>query len=125
MAKNLLIIGNGFDLDLGLKTSYSQYIENAKKCSGMQRNGLFNAICERYDKCNWIDIEMFIKEYVIDLSNGKIENINVESEFKELKRDLCSYIQMDIWPDEFTCKMGNQYNFNNNAGKVFKSVVKN
>lgn len=124
MAKNLLIIGNGFDLDLGLKTSYSQYIENAKKCSVMQRNGLFNAICERYDKCNWIDIEMFIKEYVIDLSNGKIENINIAKEFKELREDLCAYMRSEIWKDADTMKRLTPYNRYSNAAKIFKSASK-
>lgn len=90
----------------------------------MQRNGLFNAICERYDKCNWIDIEMFIKEYVIDLSNGKIENINIAKEFKELREDLRTYMRSEIWKDTDKMKRLTPYNIYSNAAKIFKSASK-
>lgn len=125
MAKNLLIIGNGFDLDLGLKTKYSEYIESAKQRHAMQGNVLFNSICEKHDNCNWIDIEMFIKEYAISLSNGRIKNDNIAEEFETLRKDLCTYMDSEIWKYGDIVKRHNPYRIYSSAGNVFKAVSKN
>ena len=65
MYNKVLIIGNGFDLDLGLKTRYSDYANSLDwhfKDSSINHNleyYLFDA--HRNDK--WFDIEMVIEDY--------------------------------------------------------------
>lgn len=61
--KVTLIIGNGFDLSLGLPTSYNHFIESDSFLRHIYSNLLFNAIKEKKDVHNWIDIENFLGEY--------------------------------------------------------------
>lgn len=61
MSRVTLILGNGFDLDLGLKTSYrdfiaSQALEKHKKTNPVIRELITRAKIER-----WIDIELFFR----------------------------------------------------------------
>lgn len=61
---NLLIIGNGFDLDLGLPTKYSNFIESKyfKKQNIRRGSKLFKYISETYHDKKWIDIENELKD---------------------------------------------------------------
>lgn len=72
--KGVLIIGNGFDLDLGLKSSYSDFaksqlwIDNidAKK-NEYSSDGLMKSLFNAKNKENWFDIEQTMLDYVLDL----------------------------------------------------------
>lgn len=94
MEKTLLVIGNGFDLDIGLKTSYGDFIRanyiNGNKC--MSTNELVRFIVNCYMEANWIDIELCLKNYAIELSKHERENPNIRGEFYELCRDLNAYM---------------------------------
>lgn len=69
MTNTVLLIGNGFDLDLGLKTSYADFIVSAIFEAGRQKAcetkhveaglNIVNRIYKVFRKrnCNWIDIE--------------------------------------------------------------------
>ena len=80
--KVLLILGNGFDLALGLKTSYTSFIESDIFTKKVNLRSFPNAKFNEHDKNihnylirrkwmnNWIDVEMELKSYA---SNQKVE----------------------------------------------------
>ncbi len=64
--KATLILGNGFDLSLGLNTSYEsfyQYLENTGFISGNEHNNLIDKIKQVAERDNWYDFETIIKQY--------------------------------------------------------------
>lgn len=65
----LLIIGNGFDLDLGLKTGYSEFI---KSKFFTPSTGLSQYLKEKYQIQNWIDLENELKSYIEELKERLI-----------------------------------------------------
>ena len=68
-----LIIGNGFDLNMGKHTSYAEFFKKLKdegfwkKYSG---NSLLNFIEEKGSKENWYDFEDIILHYTFESDNG-------------------------------------------------------
>jgi hypothetical protein len=60
---HVIIIGNGFDLNQGLKTSYSDFIKSKEFLSILDNNSLANYLNEKHELKNWIDIENELKEY--------------------------------------------------------------
>ena len=102
----LLIIGNGFDLNLNLDTSYECFI-NSNHFKEVKNNELFRQIRAKINIKNWIDLEVELKQYskkLIQLSeSGKIPGrtkedsilINSEkfkTEFRILKETLNNYL---------------------------------
>ena len=58
--KIVLIIGNGFDLDLGLKTSYRDFIAS-KALEKYRSNPVIQELINRTHIERWIDIELFFR----------------------------------------------------------------
>lgn len=87
---HVFIIGNGFDLNLGLGTSYKDFIESSFFTRNLGENGfsLFNYLNE-VNKFNWIDIE---KELAIYSNKGK-GNQSFLIEYEQLCEELKSYIK--------------------------------
>ena len=57
-----LIIGNGFDLNLGLPTSYGNFVESEQFKDMVTRgNKLAIHLKSKYELQNWIDIENELK----------------------------------------------------------------
>jgi len=97
----LLIIGNGFDLSLGLKTSYESFFKSdhfniLDKSSGLIKH-LSNALAIK----NWIDLETEIKLYSARINEtkrqikrpGLIDNSAEEKKvFRELTGALNNYL---------------------------------
>lgn len=85
--KVLLILGNGFDLSLGLKTSYISFMEsdlfqrrvaikhypNAK--IDLHDKNIHNYLTHQKRMKNWIDVEMELKKYA---SQQRVEYHNVK-----------------------------------------------
>lgn len=68
----LVIIGNGFDLNIGLKTSYRDFMESPE-CFALinnRNNYLLNRIFNNFKLQNWVDIEAELKSFARDF-NGK------------------------------------------------------
>ncbi|RYE33602.1 MAG: hypothetical protein EOP42_08110 [Sphingobacteriaceae bacterium] len=84
----ILVIGNGFDLNLGLDTSYSNFVKS-ESFNNICTNG--NTLCQylqgKHDLQNWIDIENELKEYEKQLSNNNFQN-----EFDDLCKALIEYL---------------------------------
>lgn len=57
--KTVVILGNGFDLDLGLKTSYRDFVtsQECKKLQHGNRNNLLSMILDKFYLQHWIDLE--------------------------------------------------------------------
>lgn len=108
----VLVIGNGFDLDLGLKTSYLDFMRSSsfqdflkKDDNGIDLNdNLFEYLHGKMKLKKWIDIEMELlslatsKKTVRD-ENGKIKveynkaTKGLEYTFSVLRNKLCDYLK--------------------------------
>lgn len=87
----IIIIGNGFDLSLGLKTSYKDFIESDYFTSLLnQYNSLAIYLNEKQQINNWVDIEKELSEYSNQIQDDKSK---VKNDFKELKNALMDYLK--------------------------------
>lgn len=97
----LFIVGNGFDIDLGLSTRYS----NFANCDQLWpfksgSTGLAGYLISKKDTEKWLDIEQCLLEYAASkggaISSGQIRNNSLEDDkrsFEKLTEKLCLYIQ--------------------------------
>ncbi|WP_421846394.1 AbiH family protein [Marinomonas sp.] len=87
---HVLIIGNGFDLNLRLKTSYRDFIGSTFFTRNLVDSSLplFKHL-EKVDKTNWIDIEKELESY----SKSEVETYAFLLEYKKLCEELKSYIK--------------------------------
>ena len=116
--KLVLVIGNGFDLDLGLPTSYKDFIhspffyeflENANILRyhriSIDEGNIFKYLQRQLNLNNWIDIEAELKrlatntDKVFDESQGRaIPVLNkasqgIKDSFEVLRKQLSSYLR--------------------------------
>ena len=108
--KNILVVGNGFDLALNLQTNYVHFAnskywtlndENFKKAGG---DNLFKFLShkadpqkEKYGTIRWMDIEDFLYEYVKKKSTLPVKFSREEVDFdrtfyNRIKFDFCQYL---------------------------------
>ncbi len=86
----VLIIGNGFDLNLKLKTGYPDFIESKHfKELLINDNEFAKYLNEKKGLNNWIDIENELKIYS---NTGPVKDRFI-LEFKSLKRSLIEYLK--------------------------------
>lgn len=76
--KTILVTGNGFDLDLRLKTRYSDFVKSKEWIEMYEQHvsnsncySLLNYLNERGDWDNWFDIEQSLLDYA-SIENKKI-----------------------------------------------------
>lgn len=89
--RKIIIIGNGFDLSLGFRTSYDDYIRN----SNFRRNldlPLFLFIQNKRNVDNWIDLEICLKLYAQQYVE-KEERLSNKQQYKMLCNSLKYYIK--------------------------------
>ncbi|MDK2062799.1 AbiH family protein [Aliarcobacter butzleri] len=87
----IIIIGNGFDLSLGLKTSYKDFIQsNYFNLLVKNNNSLALYLNEKKEINNWVDIEKELTEYSKQIQDDKSK---VKNDFKELKNALMDYLK--------------------------------
>lgn len=116
--KLVLVIGNGFDLDLGLPTSYQDFLKSSEfrkylDSTHMQTDygyvvgdidNLFQYLNEKYQCQNWIDIELELKNLAsrrfktIDVKGNTVDAIPFATEskaqsFEVLCKQLCLYLK--------------------------------
>ncbi len=85
--KTVLLVGNGFDLNLGLKTSYSHFLSSSDFKALAQTNNLCIYLENKLKLQHWIDIENELKTYS-QSGNDK----TFKKEFKELCEALSNYL---------------------------------
>lgn len=101
MAKKILIIGNGFDIDLGLRTRYSDFA-NSNIWEKLMRNtygfdqDLLAALREAKEKEAWFDIEKTMNEYVRAIRPESLTTDLVDKDkknFIEVTKALDKYLK--------------------------------
>ena len=114
--KVVLVLGNGFDLDLGLPTGYSDFLQspffyeflnsaNILKYHrfDIQKDNILEYLQQQKNLKNWIDIEVELKNLAIktreDLNDYgqviKFKNkatYEIEKSFEVLRKQLCWYL---------------------------------
>lgn len=86
--EKVLIIGNGFDLNLGLKTSYSHFVNSSQFSEINRPDSFFAHIYQRHSIQNWVDVEVELKNY----SQSNNNDSNFENDYYELCNKLINYI---------------------------------
>jgi hypothetical protein len=93
--KTVVIIGNGFDLDLGLKTSYRDFV-TSQECKMLQqggRNYLLSMIANKFHLLNWIDLEEELKQFAIRHSPIALpRHRDFKAEFQDITKCLHKYL---------------------------------
>lgn len=96
MKNRVVIIGNGFDINLGLPTSYRDFIDSAecKSLSDNQASYLINRIINNYKLQDWVDIEEELKALAKE-KGGKVTALKkrFEYEYDELVDCLQEYLK--------------------------------
>lgn len=103
--KNVLVVGNGFDINLGLKTSYSDYLESNEFKNLCNNNNLAKYLMTCSKILKWVDIENELGNYsrslFYSLNNnlkqiiGKEEQINsLRKEYYEVCESLREYLNI-------------------------------
>ena len=114
-SNKLLIIGNGFDLDLGLKTSYSDFIKSEYFQSIVHKYQLLNFLYEKSHTAKWIDIENFLRLFAEQYKTGRTLPKDTETAFEKLRDSLCQYLR----------NIDFQLNTESVAATLLKEVVDN
>lgn len=102
---NLLIAGNGFDMDLGLETSYNKFVESDEWNIMRDRRkrdypgfSLIDYIENEHNQ-RWFDIEKAMLNYVLSINKGEKAN-NVEEDKKDyhaICNALVEYLRNLFW----------------------------
>ena len=138
MADVALIIGNGFDLDMGLPSKYSDFVES-KEWKDALRNlkisypldiyfesSLLWHLLQASEDPNWFDIEEEIHKFILKRPNNTEEEIReIENEFKVIRKALANYlnrISKDFKADEN--KLGYQLlaHLQNSPFTIFETI---
>ena len=71
MNDTLLILGNGFDLSLGLKTSYGDFMKSSYFEDFAEKTFLGKYLRNEQFRCySWIDIEKALSKYCLEINSG-------------------------------------------------------
>lgn len=112
----LLIIGNGFDIDLGLNTGYKDFVNSDYFKSCLHKNALFNYIYSSFEDNDkkWIDVENVLLKYAKDRLSEKGDR--VIQDFQDLRKALTLYLE--------NIDLKSRLNSNSIAAKLLSIVSK-
>lgn len=106
MSHLALIIGNGFDIDAGLPSKYSDFVKSSEwedlchrfgmfmHADGYEENSLVAHLQKVYGEKNWFDIEEEIYKFIQahpNCDNRAIQDIR--NEFNAIKKALVAYLK--------------------------------
>ena len=89
-----IVIGNGFDIDLGRGTSYKEFVNSSTVKYASLRTPLLSKLIEMSNKENWIDLELELRNAILKwYDHGKEESVAEEINITWiiLNRALFSY----------------------------------
>ncbi|MCM1139302.1 MAG: bacteriophage abortive infection AbiH family protein [Muribaculum sp.] len=92
--KTVVIIGNGFDLNLGMPTSYRDFIESPE-CQQLIRNRenyIINRIYNNYRLVNWTDIENELKNFAQEFNIKITSTARIKREYLDIVYGLRNYL---------------------------------
>lgn len=109
--KILYILGNGFDLNLGLKTSYRDFYEFYKSVESPKNkvNDLKKNISSNYK--NWSDLELALGQYTDELNTLD----DFDEVFEDIGEQLSEYLKIE--ESKFDIKQINKEKFYENLVK--------
>ena len=132
MDNTVIVLGNGFDLDLGLKTSYKDFMWhiNARNPNLVYpRNKIVNSLLNKWmdkgrheNKWN-IDLEGQLRKWALGEEKDKnplLDNSDAENEYIELCRELNYYMCIEKFPASDV--LGNTYNLKSCALNLLKYI---
>ena len=97
--KKILILGNGFDLDFGLKSSYrdfmnSQVWKRAKEKENFISYGIVGYLEEKNKLKSWFDVEAELLNYALEITEGSTRSAqeNDRSGFEYFQLKLKEYL---------------------------------
>lgn len=87
----LYIIGNGFDLNIGMKTSYKDFFDHYKSKESPNKNveNLKKNISENYN--NWSDLEIALGRYTNELKTLE----EFDQVFEDIGEKLAEYLELE------------------------------
>ncbi|MFJ7977106.1 AbiH family protein [Peribacillus sp. NPDC096379] len=141
--KNIVIVGNGFDMSLGLKSSYQnfiEYIKNRKRFAEdyelYNYNRLFLRKYENF-RLNWSDFESLYEETVRKINNRSEKNeepqdifdiASLNDSIKRLEEDFHEYLldEYPKWVEQNTIPIGNSdfKQFKVEVNPFFEKMIK-
>ncbi|WP_341321287.1 AbiH family protein [Solibacillus sp. FSL H8-0523] len=141
--KNIVIVGNGFDMSIGLKSSYQnfiEYIKNRKRFAEdyelYNYNRLFLRKYENF-RLNWSDFESLYEETVRKINNRSEKNeepqdifdiASVNDSIKRLEEDFHEYLldEYPKWVKQNTIPIGNSdfKRFTVEVNPFFEKMIK-
>lgn len=94
--KPLIILGNGFDLNLGLKTSYKDFMESYEcrilRC--YDNNYIINRILNNYHLFQWVDVENELKFIAHDLNKYSYDDKDIIFHaYREIVKAIKNYLK--------------------------------
>lgn len=119
MKKKVFIIGNGFDLDLGWKTRYQDFVSSDFwPLNGKEYNcPLAKYMANKISVDRWYDLEVVLKDYASATPFYEEDAINKdELFFKDLKETLTHYLKQEEQKE---------VNINSMASQVFNAILSN
>lgn len=142
-SKNIVIVGNGFDISIGLKSSYENFIEYIKSSKRFAKdyelynyNRLFLRKYENF-RLNWSDFESLYEETVRKINNRSMKNeepqdiydiASVNDSIKSLEEDFHEYLSYEYpkWIEQKTVSIGNSgyKKFKEEVNPFFKKMIK-
>lgn len=121
----LFIIGNGFDIDLGYKTRYSDFA----RCKQLwpfngATSGLAGFLEKKKETERWLDIEKCLLEYAVNLG-GTLSLLKDKGPLIETDRD--SYEKLICYLSTYIKRIEQEYPIDKDsiAVKVYKAIIDN
>ncbi|HEM2741376.1 TPA: phage abortive infection protein [Streptococcus suis] len=102
VVQKYVVVGNGFDLNLGIKSSYHSFMEFMAKEQSLTTpeeyyhyNSLF---VKQFDgsQLNWANFENLFENKVLSINTAKYENIQAVNEMDKLNQDL-SKLELEFY----------------------------
>lgn len=115
----VLIIGNGFDLDLGLKTRYSDFAKSKEwdqlyASDSWSEGSMAIYMKNQAEKDNWFDIEKCIADYV--------KEKEAANDYSDVTEDTWYFNQLKTYLDSYITNCLFNWNYNNDslAARIIK-----
>ncbi len=92
----VLILGNGFDIDLGLETKYTDFIKSPYWKNYMNDSRLYHYVKHQSEQENWSGLENDLLDYINEVSNVNPSTDDVKKDkecYWDIHNLLTAYIQ--------------------------------
>ena len=97
----VLVIGNGFDLNLGLKTSYQDYMQWLLNEPSIKQSALYEHLKRKMDLNRWIDIEnelryyssLILEDKIISTDTQRSLDWKIRTDFRKEYFQICTLLR--------------------------------